>query len=659
MANKISNLVRQQTTGTGTGNLTTIAPTTGVVAFSAAFGTGTTTNVFRYFISHQSAVEWEIGTGHMSATNTFVRDTIIHSSNANALVSFSAGTKNIVCDEFAEIQGQMDQLYTDKHILFVHGDGVVTQDDTLKYDLVNNFMTVGDGSTFVDFFGTPGKALVVSSSNSPTGVIINVNDPLDNASYLAYSTDNTIAWTLGMPDFDNGKLVLANYTLGGVPTLTFEPSLNSVTSAGITLDDGAGNMNISNSLTVNGASQYNTRVLTVLDFASNSAISVDSGIGTANIGFIGNILATQGTFNVGTGDQYGGGSTYVNVTSESGQSAGMGVTRNDGSDSVSIDLSTGTPSSGEGWSWLMQGGSNTLYLYDRTTSAAIMTIDPGSVGGAFTIQNSTSGYLPITLNSGNADMNLQTGVGTLTLSTGASSSGIVLSATSDILLSGGNVITLSGGQTVQMGTPDENIIIDESTGITFNDNNGVGYTFNNGGGGFTVNPSALFNNGASIEGFAGLHGAIEDPSFSQGTAGQVATATGTSSWNWAFAPGASVSNTDLTTQSAAISSSTIFSPTSTGFYQISLVASITRAASTSSVLGGANGFQIGYNDGGVGKVTPVDALTSNSGNTTGTCISKVIMIHASSGTNVSLNFGYTSVGVTTMQYDLHLRILKL
>jgi hypothetical protein len=100
----IGDLVHQTSTTTGTGDFTLDAPTTGKRQFSDVFGIGATTNVFWYFISHQTAVEWEVATGHMSATNTLVRDTVIASSNSNSKVSFSAGTKDVCCDLISSLQ---------------------------------------------------------------------------------------------------------------------------------------------------------------------------------------------------------------------------------------------------------------------------------------------------------------------------------------------------------------------------------------------------------------------------------------------------------------------------------------------------------------------------------------------------------------------------
>ena len=93
------NLIHETSTTTGTGNFT-LAAVNGKVRFSDAtygFSTGGA-NVFDYFIANRDAAEWERGTGSMSAASTLVRDTVIQSSNADAAVNFSAGTKDVTND---------------------------------------------------------------------------------------------------------------------------------------------------------------------------------------------------------------------------------------------------------------------------------------------------------------------------------------------------------------------------------------------------------------------------------------------------------------------------------------------------------------------------------------------------------------------------------
>ena len=93
---RLGNRVKDSSTSTGTGDFTLsgTAPV-GFVTFNSNFSTNTR---FGYAISSSGGAEWEIGVGYLSAATTLVRDTVRDSSNAGALVSFSAGTKDVYCD---------------------------------------------------------------------------------------------------------------------------------------------------------------------------------------------------------------------------------------------------------------------------------------------------------------------------------------------------------------------------------------------------------------------------------------------------------------------------------------------------------------------------------------------------------------------------------
>jgi hypothetical protein len=83
--------VKDTTTTTGTGNITLsgTAPT-GYQDFNTAFGTNV---YFNYAIVGTS--EWEVGRGYLSASTTLVRQQVYASTNANAAVNFSSGTKDV------------------------------------------------------------------------------------------------------------------------------------------------------------------------------------------------------------------------------------------------------------------------------------------------------------------------------------------------------------------------------------------------------------------------------------------------------------------------------------------------------------------------------------------------------------------------------------
>lgn len=110
---------------------------------------------------------------------------------------------------------------------------------------------------------------------------------------------------------------------------------------------------------------------------------------------------------------------------------------------------------------------------------------------------------------------------------------------------------------------------------------------------------------------------------------------------------------DLTAQVAAISATTIFTPTATGRFRISVYEKVTTAASVSSVLGGASGTTITYTDGtdsvAQSVVMAMDtaagavALTA-AGNSTTTILTGTTYIYALVAVPIQIAVGYTSSG---------------
>lgn len=79
------------TTGTGTGNLTT-TPETGYPNYTYL------SDQFTYCIINEgNPAEWEIGYGGFYGSNVIQRITVHTSSNSNALVNFTSGSKSIMC----------------------------------------------------------------------------------------------------------------------------------------------------------------------------------------------------------------------------------------------------------------------------------------------------------------------------------------------------------------------------------------------------------------------------------------------------------------------------------------------------------------------------------------------------------------------------------
>lgn len=118
---------------------------------------------------------------------------------------------------------------------------------------------------------------------------------------------------------------------------------------------------------------------------------------------------------------------------------------------------------------------------------------------------------------------------------------------------------------------------------------------------------------------------------------------------------------DLTAQSAAIVATTLISAPATGMYRVSWSADITTAATTSSVLGGTNGFQVVFTSptDSVVKTTVVGNSVTSAANTTGTAVGGSFVVYAKTGTNIQYQYDYTSVGGTAMVYELHIKLERL
>jgi hypothetical protein len=93
MALVIKDRVKELTTTAGTGAVTLLGSPTGYQTFTSAVGNGNTTY---YAIVDNTSGDWEVGIGtYTSATTSLSRDTVLSSSNAGSLVTFSSNSKDV------------------------------------------------------------------------------------------------------------------------------------------------------------------------------------------------------------------------------------------------------------------------------------------------------------------------------------------------------------------------------------------------------------------------------------------------------------------------------------------------------------------------------------------------------------------------------------
>jgi hypothetical protein len=96
MAFVLNDRVKETSTTTGTGTFSLAGAETGFESFVSGVGDG---NVTYYAISNDGTNEFEVGIGTVTdaTPDTLARTTVISSSNSDALVNFSAGTKTVFC----------------------------------------------------------------------------------------------------------------------------------------------------------------------------------------------------------------------------------------------------------------------------------------------------------------------------------------------------------------------------------------------------------------------------------------------------------------------------------------------------------------------------------------------------------------------------------
>ena len=158
MALVINNRVRETTSTTGTGAVTLGGAVGGFQTFAAGIGNDNTTY---YAISINSESEWEVGLGTLNGdSSTLTRTTVLESSNGDAAVDFSAGSKEIFCTLPAEKAVYLDASddpvgvsggqITDETKTFSNYS-VLTANRTLTAASDTNYMLVGpiDVATYV------------------------------------------------------------------------------------------------------------------------------------------------------------------------------------------------------------------------------------------------------------------------------------------------------------------------------------------------------------------------------------------------------------------------------------------------------------------------------------------------------------------------------
>lgn len=163
MALVVNDRVKETSTTTGTVTFTLDGAVAGFETFSSAIGNSNTTY---YAIEIPNSTEFEVGLGTVSA-GQLARTQVFSSSNSDALVDFSAGTKNVFCT----LPASKAVIEDASNNVTLPAD-LTVDTDTLYVDSSNNRVGIGTTSPARDTLhvhSTVAPGTYVHLTNSGTG----------------------------------------------------------------------------------------------------------------------------------------------------------------------------------------------------------------------------------------------------------------------------------------------------------------------------------------------------------------------------------------------------------------------------------------------------------------------------------------------------------
>lgn len=279
----VADRVRDTTTTTGTGALAIAAnPPATYRTFSAVCSVNDT---LPYFIAHQTADEWEVGIGTYSASNQLTRTTVFSSSNSNAAVSFSSGTKDVVLSVPATNAFGRERIFADR-TYYVRSDGSDSNTGRAN-SAAGAKLTIGGAMAAINRLDFGGYVVTLQLQNATYNesivIFSNYSDPAYNAwigegnliidggggTIAGNGSDASIAIYGGLPAGSNSTLTAQNGTLtnSAVGCIEIDGAGNVIIGASITLGStnansskiyatNMGNIFATSNFTISGNSKY-------------------------------------------------------------------------------------------------------------------------------------------------------------------------------------------------------------------------------------------------------------------------------------------------------------------------------------------------------------------------------------------------------------------
>jgi len=221
MAFVVNDRVQETTTTTGTGTINLAGAVTGFESFVSGIGS---TNDTYYAIVGGS--EWEVGIGTVTSgsPNTLSRTTVFSSSNSDALVTFSSGTKSVFCTLPASQAGLKNFFPVTVSGSIAKGDAVALNSDatvfaptgtdyaSLSSATLQNAQAVSSARINSNIASNTAGTLLLQIYATATGNDVSVVAGTVSAGVVTWGTPLVIATT--MPGSDSAANVTFDPTSG-------------------------------------------------------------------------------------------------------------------------------------------------------------------------------------------------------------------------------------------------------------------------------------------------------------------------------------------------------------------------------------------------------------------------------------------------------------
>ena len=254
MALALYDRVRETSTIVGTGTATLLGAVSGYQSFSVVGNANTT----YYCIFNTGTTEWEVGIGTYTASGTTLsRTTVLASSNAGSLVSFTAGTKDV----------------------FVTYPAGYTAFATNNPGSSGNVLTSNGSGVGPTWQAAPGATITATTSNT-TYYVVGTNNTSGSLSVANVSNTNAVSYNAS-----TGALTASSFSGAGTGLTGTASSLsiggNAATATTATNQSG-GTVSATTG-TFSGLATFNAIATSVYNFGSSGAVNFKAqAVGNAN-----------------------------------------------------------------------------------------------------------------------------------------------------------------------------------------------------------------------------------------------------------------------------------------------------------------------------------------------------------------------------------------